>query len=272
MPSTYGATPIQPNQNVQTKTGKYVGIGLLCACVLTIGVSMKEDASTFTGMSTKSENKIYTEFSDDGDFTSKRDSFLGMKGVNGCPNGTEPIYDHTECRTQAANLGFSYYEKYTASSDNSVVCNYCSGCDKLNTPNIIEDGGSTVRVDQSHASRAYWVCKAITAKPTAAPTGTLVSWVHTANAAIPGHNHVPYASGTVDECKAACVARTTCKSFDYDNKSNRCTLSDSTAGENGVRLRTDYTGNPYDHYALTRGGGGSGSSSSSGSCSGTIGC
>ena len=196
MPSTYGAIPKQPNQNVQTKTGKYVGIGLLCACVLTIGVSMKEDASTFTGLSTKSENnlilnKIYTDFSDDegllsrswcttltrlgpyhpyfsvhihslplistpwstlliyshyrvlsdcsqcsivrhlvpacavhrlwimqsykvscamfiltfADFTSKRDAFLGMTGVNGCPNGTEPIYDHTECRTQAKNLG-----------------------------------------------------------------------------------------------------------------------------------------------------------------------
>jgi len=170
---------------MQTTTAKYVGIGLLCACVLTLGVSMKEDASTFMGLSTKSENKIYTEFSDDEDFTSKRDAFLGTKGVNGCPNGTVPIYDHAECRTQAANLGFSYYEKYTASSDNSVVCNYCSGCDKLNTPNIIEDGGSTVRVDQSHASRAYWVCAAITAKPTAAPTASPTTASPTGSPTIP---------------------------------------------------------------------------------------
>lgn len=103
------------------------------------------------------ENKIYKEYSSSTtlvEFKARRDKYLGEKGVNGCPQDTQPIHKHNECREQAANLGFSYYAKQSHSAHNWTVCNYCSGCG-----GAIEDGGPTARVDISHASRAYWICK-----------------------------------------------------------------------------------------------------------------
>ena len=74
------------------------------------------------------------------------------------------------------------------------------------------------------------------------------TWTRTASAALSGHNDAK-AYGTVDDCKAACIDRPFCKSFDYDKDQRSCDLSDSSAGRDGVAsLRTDYPGNPYDHY------------------------
>jgi len=75
------------------------------------------------------------------------------------------------------------------------------------------------------------------------------AWEHAANAAISGFNDVHLTSVTVDQCKEACCANTRCKSFDYYKRHNACDLSFSSASAVGG-LKTDYVGNPFDHYAL----------------------
>ncbi|HIG73275.1 MAG TPA: hypothetical protein EYQ24_01450 [Bacteroidetes bacterium] len=72
---------------------------------------------------------------------------------------------------------------------------------------------------------------------------------HTPNAALPGNNNVQLESVTVEQCQAACEDETgfTCRSFDYYKNENKCDLSDMTADAAGG-LKTDYAGDPYDHY------------------------
>merc|ERR1719492_343373 len=74
------------------------------------------------------------------------------------------------------------------------------------------------------------------------------TWAFTPNAAIEGYNN-EHVSGSVDYCKQACVSRSWCKSFDYYKNDNACDLSDKTAKDVGG-LKTDYRGNPYDHYEI----------------------
>jgi hypothetical protein len=74
----------------------------------------------------------------------------------------------------------------------------------------------------------------------------------TPNAAIPGYNVQQLANVTPEMCAAACqdsTRRGWCKSFDYHKAVQRCDLSDKRAGDVGG-LKTDYAGNPYDHYSL----------------------
>jgi len=78
------------------------------------------------------------------------------------------------------------------------------------------------------------------------------NWQHTANAAISGHNNVHLEHITIEQCKDSCCANPQCKSFDYYKHSSQCDLSYSSASDVGG-LKTDYAGNPYDHYALDRG-------------------
>jgi len=75
------------------------------------------------------------------------------------------------------------------------------------------------------------------------------SFFHTPNTAISGHNRLQLTDVTVDDCKAECCVRDWCKSFDYHNFEQSCDLSDHTAQEAGG-LKTDYLGNPYDHYSI----------------------
>jgi len=77
------------------------------------------------------------------------------------------------------------------------------------------------------------------------------TWQHTRNAAISGHNHVHLENVSIDQCKDACCENSRCKSFDYYKQSRKCDLSYSSASDVGG-LKTNYGGNPYDHYALTR--------------------
>ncbi len=69
------------------------------------------------------------------------------------------------------------------------------------------------------------------------------------NAAISGHNDRKGVSGTPADCARACETETAfvCKSFDYDKQAKKCDLSASSRTEVGG-LKTDYVGNPYDHY------------------------
>jgi subtilisin family serine protease len=69
----------------------------------------------------------------------------------------------------------------------------------------------------------------------------------TLNAAISGHNIQHLTGATVASCTAACHAASWCKSFDFYRNEGKCDLSDKSASDVGG-LKTDYAGNPYDHY------------------------
>jgi len=78
-------------------------------------------------------------------------------------------------------------------------------------------------------------------------------YTHTPNAAISGYNNVHLSGVTVDQCKEACCENSSCKSFDYYKTHNLCDLSYHSAADVGG-LKTNYDGNPFDHYELkTRG-------------------
>ena len=73
----------------------------------------------------------------------------------------------------------------------------------------------------------------------------------TRNAAISGHNNVHLTGQTISSCSVACrSASWGCKSFDWHKNSNACDLSDKSAADVGG-LKTNYPGNPYDHYDCT---------------------
>jgi hypothetical protein len=52
------------------------------------------------------------------------------------------------------------------------------------------------------------------------------------------------------DCKQECYSRDSwCVSFDYYKFTQKCDLSDRRARDVGG-LRTNYPGNPFDHYSL----------------------
>jgi len=75
----------------------------------------------------------------------------GKTGVNGCPPGYEEITAHDECEKASIALALEYDP-----SQNNVrglklqhaVCNHCGGCQS-----------STTRVDDTHFSKANYICK-----------------------------------------------------------------------------------------------------------------
>lgn len=80
----------------------------------------------------------------------------------------------------------------------------------------------------------------------------LSGFQHVANAAIPGWNDESLTSVTPAQCAAACGSderKGWCRSFDYYKLSSKCDLSGKRASDVGG-LKTDYPGNPYDHYTL----------------------
>jgi len=111
----------------------------------------------------------------------------------------------------------------------------------------------------SRSPSAYSASIAPTIKPTQQPTmrpsrnpssdQCPSSFLCTRNAAIYGHNKEQLTDVTVEDCKVACCSRDWCESFDYHKHSQKCDLSERVALEVGG-LKTDYSGNPYDHYSL----------------------
>lgn len=80
----------------------------------------------------------------------------------------------------------------------------------------------------------------------------LDQFTRTQDAAISGHNIEHLNSVTEEECATACLdlqRSNWCVSFDYYKNSSACDLSDKRAHDVGG-LKTDYVGNPYDHYSL----------------------
>ncbi|MEC5385142.1 PAN domain-containing protein [Uliginosibacterium sp. H3] len=84
----------------------------------------------------------------------------------------------------------------------------------------------------------------------------LKAFVRTPDAAISGYNNELLQAVTPADCAAACTASSRsswCKSFDYYKTQQKCDLSDKRASDVGG-LKTDYAGNPYDHYSLSAAG------------------
>ena len=74
-----------------------------------------------------------------------------------------------------------------------------------------------------------------------------VSYQRIQNAAIQGHNTQRLTNVSVQACKAACTGKNWCQSFDYYKKQNMCDLSKANYRATG--LKSNYPGNPYDHYS-----------------------
>jgi len=86
-----------------------------------------------------------------------------------------------------------------------------------------------------------------------ASAGMLTEFRFTANAAISGHNTEHLNEVTPEQCAAACRSSANsqwCRSFDYQRAARQCDLSDKRASDVGGP-KTDYPGNPYDHYNLS---------------------
>jgi len=89
----------------------------------------------------------------------------------------------------------------------------------------------------------HYDCNVLPTPPPTTETCTVVF-----NAAISGYNSVHLTGQTVASCQDACSGYSWCQSFDWYKYSNECDLSDKSASDVGG-LKTDYDGNPYDHYA-----------------------
>ncbi len=71
-------------------------------------------------------------------------------------------------------------------------------------------------------------------------------FVVTKNAGIPGFNDETHENVSLEACQNLCTDRSWCKSLDYERAVAKCFLQPVTKFEHS--LRTDYPGNPYDHY------------------------
>jgi len=70
---------------------------------------------------------------------------------------------------------------------------------------------------------------------------------HIPNAAISGRNTKHLNNVKVSDCKSACLSKNWCNSFDYYKRAKKCDLSNAPIS---TPLKTNYRGNPYDHYRL----------------------
>ena len=85
----------------------------------------------------------------------------------------------------------------------------------------------------------------------------LKAFARVPNAAISGYNVENLKNVTPKDCASACTdaSRSSwCKSFDFNKTTGACDLSDKRASDVGG-LKTDYAGNPYDHYFVVAGEG-----------------
>src|SRR3989344_8989958 len=88
--------------------------------------------------------------------------------------------------------------------------------------------------------------------PLCAQASGLPDFTLTPNAAISGYNRENLTIVTPAQCAEACQGSERsgwCVSFDFNKTTSACDLSHKRAGDVGG-LKTDYSGNPYDHYSL----------------------
>lgn len=69
------------------------------------------------------------------------------------------------------------------------------------------------------------------------------------NAGIVGYNTEVFITKSAAECAQSCLNKSWCRSFDYGRAENKCHLQKVTA-TGKVKLKTNYAGNPYDHYSI----------------------
>jgi len=67
------------------------------------------------------------------------------------------------------------------------------------------------------------------------------------NAGIPGYNKEIHNNVSLAKCKQLCIDRTWCKSVDFERKAQKCFVQ-PVAEEDVGKLKTTYSGHPYDHY------------------------
>jgi hypothetical protein len=121
-----------------------------------------------------------------------------------------------------------------------------------------KDGSCMYRCYKSGAAYLYRLSAAATAAIPAAngerdntkcnsySSELLTEWQHIKNSAIVGHN-TQVVSGSVQVCKKACESYAWCNSFDYSKAGVSCDLSNAPIS---TSLKTNYVGDPYDHYRL----------------------
>jgi len=168
--------------------------------------------------------------------------------ANSAGECAERLRDHPDCKDQKI---FQWAERSNKKcgcfNGDPRHCRFESGRVGDHSPNVYEMFGfrvnyECIRVNQLEKEFKETEC---------AKSSGSCSWQHIANAAISGFNDLHLSSVTADQCKEACCANSQCKSFDYHKNTNKCDLSFSSAAEAGG-LKTDYSGNPYDHYELVR--------------------
>lgn len=72
------------------------------------------------------------------------------------------------------------------------------------------------------------------------------NFIKTPNAGIPGYNQETHSGISLQSCFKLCTDRGWCKSADYERAKGKCFLQ--PVSKHQQSLRTDYPGNPYDHY------------------------
>jgi len=104
-------------------------------------------------------------------------------------------------------------------------------------------GAKSIDIKYAPDGRITWTCYS---KGASAVTS---QFTRIKNAAISGQNHKNIKNVSRSQCKTKCKEEGTfvCRSFDYSKKSKSCDLSSATKNTAGG-LKTDYSGNPYDHY------------------------
>lgn len=71
-------------------------------------------------------------------------------------------------------------------------------------------------------------------------------FAYIADAGIPGYNVEIHHNTTLESCQQLCAPLSWCKSIDFGRDAKTCILQD--VDKDDVPLKTDYPGNPYDHY------------------------
>jgi len=76
------------------------------------------------------------------------------------------------------------------------------------------------------------------------------NWSTVRNAGIPGQNRETVTDIGLPSCKVLCELKDWCESVDYERDAGTCFLQ--PVGQDTKALRTDYPGDPYDHYGYAR--------------------
>lgn len=155
----------------------------------------------------------------------------------------------TFLRAGGADAPSGFYVRRT--SDGSVICqdNWGKNTNNLtlricrNLKNFIgENAYIEIRDDQSSGWGKVYIDNIVLHET----MNNKKNYIYTPNAAISGHNTKHLNNVSVEDCKRECDDNIWCKSFDYYKGSNACDLSKQN--QFTVNLKTNYSGNPYDHY------------------------